>query len=414
MGTTYTNYFDGRPISDGWAEHRARGSAGGVDYAVGVGTPILAPTDGQVSNIAYNGTGGHTVNLVSPNGYKTQFMHCSQFVSEGWYAQGSVIGYTGGAKGADGSGSSTGPHCHVHIITPNGNRVNMLDYVGQDFAGSVSGGNSSDYGFNTGGGSATAWAVIQQNVAAPHGYTGPIDGIPGPNTWRAMQTFLANNWGYTGPIDGDPGKYTWRAMQRWLAANYGYTGSIDGIPGPLTAASINRAGTPAPVPAPAPTLEPIKETNMTTTLPDASQQLPAVTPVVEAQPDSTFIPSTTSSGLPADLVNPAEVKKAEPVATPAVVEVKAPYVAPVIAEGVTAAANNIGVIIPTAKGRKIAYAIYVAVSFLITNTVVAFSTLEAPLPAWLKISLAVVGNSAVAFGSLAIANVDTTKKDATK
>lgn len=71
---------------------------------------------------------------------------------------------------------------------------------------------------------------------------------------------------------------------------------------------------------------------------------------------------------------------------------------------VTEASNNLGVIIPTAKGRKLAYAIYVGISFLVTNTVVAYSTLELPLPSWLKIALAVVGNTAVAFGGLAIAN----------
>jgi len=71
---------------------------------------------------------------------------------------------------------------------------------------------------------------------------------------------------------------------------------------------------------------------------------------------------------------------------------------------VVEASNNIGVIIPTAKGRKLAYAIYVGISFLVTNTVVAYSTLELPLPAWLKIALAVIGNTAVAFGGIAIAN----------
>jgi hypothetical protein len=77
---------------------------------------------------------------------------------------------------------------------------------------------------------------------------------------------------------------------------------------------------------------------------------------------------------------------------------------------VQSAANNIGVIIPTAKGRKIVYSVYVGLSFVIANTVVAFSTVEAPLPDWLQISLAVLGNSAIAFGGLAIANADNGSK----
>ena len=228
MGNIYTNYFAGTRISDDWQAHRSRGSLGGVDYAVGVGTPIKAPTDGKVTNTPNNGTGGHTVNLTSPNGYKTQFMHCSRFVNEGYYHQGDIIGYSGGAAGAAGAGSSTGPHCHVHIVLPNGQRVNMLDYVGKDFSGSVTPQQSGN-----------GWKDLQGGICRQNGYTGPADGIPGPNTWKAMQRFL-KAWGYNGPADGIPGPNTWKAFQRFLAANYGYTGIIDGIPGPLTYGSINR------------------------------------------------------------------------------------------------------------------------------------------------------------------------------
>jgi murein DD-endopeptidase MepM/ murein hydrolase activator NlpD len=225
MSNIYTNYFNGKPISDDWNKHIKRGSLGGTDYAVSVGTPIHAPTNGKVTNISYNGTGGHTVNLVSPNGYKTQFMHCSRFVNAGSYNQGDIIGYTGGAKGSDGAGSSTGPHCHIHIVLPNGARVNMLDYVNKDFSGNVSTNNG--------------WKNIQSGIARTNGYTGLIDGIAGPNTWKALQKFL-RNYGYTGPIDGIPGLNTYKAFQRWLAASYGYNGVIDGILGNLSKASINR------------------------------------------------------------------------------------------------------------------------------------------------------------------------------
>jgi len=137
-----------------------------------------------------------------------------------------------------------------------------------------------------------------------------------------------------------------------------------------------------------------------TDLPDASEQLPAVEPVIEAQPGATFIPSLTSSGL-APAVVETVATPVEVVSTP---EVTVPYVATVVPETIVSAGNDIGAIISSAKARKIAYALYVFVSFVITNTVIAYSSLEAPIPAWLKIALAVVGNSAVAFGSLAIAN----------
>ena len=223
---SYINYLAGKPISDGWEAHIKRGSAGGIDYAVPVGTPIKAPADGRVENIPNNGSGGNTVSLWHADGTKTQFMHLSQFVAPGNYKQGDVIGYSGGAQGAPGAGSSTGPHIHWHLVLANGRRVNPLDYVGD----------------RTLAGGLTGWAGIQKWLAAHYGYTGAIDGAPGPKTWLAMQTFLRASYGYTGPLDGVPGPKTWAAVQRWLARYYGYTGAIDGVPGPKTNAALVSAG----------------------------------------------------------------------------------------------------------------------------------------------------------------------------
>lgn len=231
MSNIYTNYFAGTRISDGWVEHRNRGSLGGVDYAVGVGTPIKAPTDGQISNIPNNGTGGHTVNLVSPNGYKTQFMHCSRFVNAGYYRQGDIIGYTGGAAGSAGAGSSTGPHCHIHIVLPNGTRVNMLDYVGKDFSAAQTS--------NTGNGSWEFWLpaknvqlAVQQGLARLGYYKGTIDGIFGPISKRAIQKFLADRGYYKGAIDGIAGPLTCAALQSFARDKGGYRGPQDKILGP--------------------------------------------------------------------------------------------------------------------------------------------------------------------------------------
>jgi hypothetical protein len=78
--------------------------------------------------------------------------------------------------------------------------------------------------------------VILQHLAKRHGYTGPIDGIPGNKTWTALQTALRAH-GYTGPIDGKPGPNTYRALQA-MARQGGYTGPIDGVPGALTYAAL--------------------------------------------------------------------------------------------------------------------------------------------------------------------------------
>jgi len=51
-------------------------------------------------------------------------------------------------------------------------------------------------------------------LRAYYGYTGPIDGIPGPNTYKAMQRMAAETWigRYTGPIDGIMGPNSWRGF----------------------------------------------------------------------------------------------------------------------------------------------------------------------------------------------------------
>jgi len=223
----YINTLSKYPITDGWAAHIARGSLGGIDFAVPVGTPIPAPTDGRIDNIPNNGSGGHTVTLWHADGSRDQFMHLSRFVAEGNVKQGDIIGYSGGKKGAPGAGSSTGPHIHWHYILKSGQRVNPLQYVGSGSSAPAK---------------LSGWAGIQSYLKKNWDYSGVIDGVPGKLTWSAMQRFLKRHWGYRGPVNGVPGPYTWKAVQRWLARYYGYNGRIDGVPGPLTNAALDRAG----------------------------------------------------------------------------------------------------------------------------------------------------------------------------
>jgi hypothetical protein len=66
--------------------------------------------------------------------------------------------------------------------------------------------------------------------------------------------------------------------------------------------------------------------------------------------------------------------------------------------------HDLGVIIPSDKGRRIAYAVYTAASLVVTNVAVGFTAAGAEVPVWVIVSLAVVGNLATPFGALAIAN----------
>lgn len=65
---------------------------------------------------------------------------------------------------------------------------------------------------------------------------------------------------------------------------------------------------------------------------------------------------------------------------------------------------QIGAIIPTVKGRKIAYAVFALISFIVGNAVVFCAATNGDVPVWLIGLTAVVTNSAPAFSALAIAN----------
>ena len=65
---------------------------------------------------------------------------------------------------------------------------------------------------------------------------------------------------------------------------------------------------------------------------------------------------------------------------------------------------QLGAIIPSAKGRRIAYAVYAAVSMIVGNTAVGLAAANIEQPVWLIIASAVVANLAAPFAALAISN----------
>ena len=90
----------------------------GVDYALPVGTPLLALADAQVRFAQTTDTGpsglyvGYRFDHEGVE-YTVSYAHCSEvIVSRGEYVDaGQAIAYSGS------SGSSTGPHVHVRIRT---------------------------------------------------------------------------------------------------------------------------------------------------------------------------------------------------------------------------------------------------------------------------------------------------------
>jgi len=107
----------------------------GVDYGVVVGTPIKAAATGIVTETGNGGGWGNYV-LISHGSYSTRYAHLSKInVHKGQQVnQGDVIGLSGGAKGAPGSGNSTGPHLHFELIQgagKTGKTVNPQGFFGR-------------------------------------------------------------------------------------------------------------------------------------------------------------------------------------------------------------------------------------------------------------------------------------------
>lgn len=143
-------------------------------------------------------------------------------------------GYTGPIDGDPGDGTSEALVVWAHtIVIANG------------------GGSSGEYGYGL---TMEAQRQIQLALTFLKLYDGPPDGVFGPASVAAMQTYLklvgllAADYG----VDGKPGRLYGEALQK-LAAQHGYTGIIDGIPGDMTSGALITwaasvlAGTP-PVP----------------------------------------------------------------------------------------------------------------------------------------------------------------------
>jgi murein DD-endopeptidase MepM/ murein hydrolase activator NlpD len=92
----------------------------GIDYEMPVGTPVLAAADGIVDVVTVQANSARSYGryiVLKHEGFYTYYAHLSKsLVKVGQKVrQGQQIGLSGGAKGAPGSGSSTGPHLHFEI-----------------------------------------------------------------------------------------------------------------------------------------------------------------------------------------------------------------------------------------------------------------------------------------------------------
>lgn len=114
--TTFLSPVDGR-TSGRFGDNRGTHRHGGVDYAVPVGTPVRAAASGAVDFANERGAYGNLIIINHGAGTSSRYAHLSRLAVESGarVEAGDVIGYSGGAVGAPGSGRSTGPHLHYEV-----------------------------------------------------------------------------------------------------------------------------------------------------------------------------------------------------------------------------------------------------------------------------------------------------------
>jgi murein DD-endopeptidase MepM/ murein hydrolase activator NlpD len=114
----------------------------GIDIATPVGSPVYARAGGTVDYARQERGYGNIIQINFGGGVSGRFAHLQKFnVKPGDVVEaGDVIGYTGGARGADGSGDSTGPHLHYeervggHPVNPLTAKV-QIDTAGAQASG---------------------------------------------------------------------------------------------------------------------------------------------------------------------------------------------------------------------------------------------------------------------------------------
>ena len=128
------------------------------------------------------------------------------------------------------------------------------------------------------------------------------------------------------------------------------------------------------------------------------------------------VPAEPAPVEPAPVVDPTPVVAPEATPTPQPVKkikekkpVSAEQIAKQEAELAALPTIDLGVIIPTVKGRKIAYIAFAVIAFLVGNIGVGFAAAGMGWPVWLVVTVAVTNNMAPLFATLAVANASNKK-----
>ena len=118
--------FNGNyPITQKFGDTYTSASHTGIDYALPLGTPVLAAADGRVTTVGYDAKGyGNYVLITHGDGTQTLYGHLQTTtvkVDDYIYA-GICVGQSGS------TGKSTGPHLHFEYRV-SGKPVNPMEYL---------------------------------------------------------------------------------------------------------------------------------------------------------------------------------------------------------------------------------------------------------------------------------------------
>lgn len=96
----------------------------GHDWAIEIGTKVMAGENGIVEKAYYSNSYGYNVLINHNNGIKTRYAHLSKLNAKVGQKvnKGDIIGFSGS------TGDSTGPHLHFEVVV-NGRRVNPMEYL---------------------------------------------------------------------------------------------------------------------------------------------------------------------------------------------------------------------------------------------------------------------------------------------
>ena len=337
----------------------------GSDY--GVAGEVYSIADAVVDSAGWNDGNGNYICCWLPGfGIYVAYLHLSSInVKVGQSVkEGTKIGVSGNT-----GTNSRGTHLHITMSdSPQafvglGNKIDPYAFIQANLGSSGSGSSPAPLAVDGDFGRKTIRAL-----QSALGVT--ADGDFGPASTKALQGFL----GVT--QDGDWGPATTRALQGFLGV------TADGSFGPQTVralqASLN-AGTfvkAAPIKP-----EPVK--------PEPVKPEPIKPEPVKPEPIKP---------------KPNPVKPTKPIKEPVMPQVK-----PLPEASNNAAQDALGILIPNAKNRKLAYALYGLASLVVSNLAVGILASGIQAPIWLVISLAVVGNLAAPFSTLAIANAGNKK-----